>query len=175
MRLRWLWFPLLLCGLCSGPAAADNRVIVRTTLGLQGLQQFCGGLPLLQNCTVVGGLGDPLGQLFLITTPLDLTSILNLLGTTVGIVDAEADQLLNLVGGLNQVTTPPSGLLNSTPGKLLWIGRLERLCKSTCGANCACIRGPNHFSSYRNGDRSRHRHWCGPQSPGVEAGAVARL
>ena len=130
MRLRWLWFPVLLCGLCSSPAAADNRVIVRTTLGLQGLQQFCGGLPLLQNCTVVGGLGDPLGQLFQITTPLDLTSILNLLGRTVGIVDAEADQLLNLVGGLNQVTTPPSGLLNSTPvnysGSVAWNGYVNQ-------------------------------------------------
>ena len=115
MRLRLLWVPLFLCSLCSSPAAADNRVIVRTTLGLQGLQQFCTGLPLLQNCTVVGALGDPLGQLFLITTPVDLTTFLNLLGTTVGIVDAEADQLINLVGGLNQMTTPPAGLIDSGP------------------------------------------------------------
>src|SRR5690349_22223988 len=27
-----------------------------------------------------------------------------------GIIDAELDQLLSLVGGLNQVTTPPAGL-----------------------------------------------------------------
>src|SRR5436853_2423885 len=115
MRLRWLWVPLFLCGLCSSPAKADNRVIVRTTLGLQGLQAFCDGLPLLQTCSVVGGLDGSLGQLFLITTPLDVTTILNLLGTTLGIVDAEVDQLLSLIGGQNQVTTPPAGLSDTTP------------------------------------------------------------
>lgn len=127
MKLRWLWVPLLIFGLCGTPSRADNRVIVRTTLGLQGLQAFCNGLPLLQNCTVVTGLDGALGQLFLITTPLDLTTILNLLGNTVGIVDAEADQLLNLVGGLNTATTPyPAGLSDTTPvnysGSTVWNG-----------------------------------------------------
>jgi subtilase family protein len=126
MRLRWLWVPLLIFGLCSNPARADNRVIVRTTLGLQGLQAFCNGLPLLQNCTVVTGLDGPLNQLFLVTTPVDLNTFLNLLGSTVGIVDAEADQLLSLVGGLNRVTTPPAGLTDSTPvqysGSTVWNG-----------------------------------------------------
>ena len=131
MRLRWLWVPLFVCGLCSNPARADNRVIVRTTLGLQGLQAFCNGLPLLQNCTVVGGLDGSLGQLFLITTPLDLTTILNLLGSTVGIVDAEADQLLNLVGGLNSVATAyPAGLSDTTPvnysGSTVWDGYVNQ-------------------------------------------------
>lgn len=132
MRLRWLWVPLFIFGLCSNPARADNRIIVRTTLGLQGLQAFCSGLPLLQNCTVVGGLDGALGQLFLITTPLDVTSILNLLGTTVGIVDAEADQLLNLVGGLNQVPAsgPPAGLADTTPvsysGSTVWDGYVNQ-------------------------------------------------
>src|SRR5437762_2953443 len=130
MRLRWLWVPLLICGLYSNPARADNRVIVRTTLGLQGLQAFCNALPLLQTCTVVGGLDGALGQLFLITTPLDLTTILNLLGSTVGIVDAEADQLLNLVGGQNQVATPPAGLSDTTPvnysGSTVWNGYVSQ-------------------------------------------------
>ena len=130
MRLRWLWVPLFVFGLCSNPARADNRVIVRTTLGLQGLQAFCNGLPLLQTCTVVGGLDGALGQLFLITTPVDLTTILNLLGSTVGIVDAEADQLLNLVGGQNQVTTPPAGLSDTTPvnysGSTVWNGYVSQ-------------------------------------------------
>jgi subtilisin family serine protease len=130
MRWRWLWIPLFICGLCNSPAAADNRVIVRTTLGLQGLQAFCNGLPLLQNCTVVEGLDGPLNQLFLVTTPLDLTTFLNLLGSTVGIVDAEADQLLSLVGGLNQVTTPPAGLSDTTPvnysGSTVWDGYVNQ-------------------------------------------------
>ena len=131
MRFRWLWVPLFVCGLCSNPARADNRVIVRTTLGLQGLQAFCNALPLLQNCTVVTGLDGALGQLFLVTTPLDLTTFLNLLGRTVGIVDAEADQLLNLVGGLNSVTTPyPAGLSDTTPvsysGSTVWDGYVNQ-------------------------------------------------
>lgn len=130
MKLRWLWLPLFLCGLCSMQARADNRVIVRTTLGLQGLQAFCNGLPLLQNCTVETGLDGSLNQLFLVTTPLDLTTFLNLLGNTVGIVDAEADQLLSLVGGLNQVTTPPAGLSDTTPvaysGSTVWDGYVNQ-------------------------------------------------
>src|SRR5437016_756493 len=104
MRWKWLWVPLFVCALCCNSAKGDNRIIVRTTLGLQGLQTFCNGLPLLQNCTVVGGLDGSLGQLFLITTPVNVTTLLNLLGNTVGIVDAEADQLLSLVGDLNQST-----------------------------------------------------------------------
>ncbi|HKW61550.1 MAG TPA: S8 family serine peptidase [Candidatus Acidoferrum sp.] len=131
MRLRWLWVPLFICGLCGSSARADNRVIVRTTLGLQGLQAFCNGLPLLQNCTVVTGLDGTLGQLFLITTPVDLTTFLNLLGNTVGIVDAEADQLLSLVAGLNQVTTPyPASLSDTTPvtysGSTVWEGYVNQ-------------------------------------------------
>ena len=133
MRLRWLWVPLLFLGLCSNPARADNRVIVRVqaTFGLQGLQAFCNGLPLLQNCTVVTGLDGALGQLFLITTPLDLTSFLNLLGSTVGIVDAEADQLLNLVGGLNNASTPyPTSLSDTAPvsysGSTVWDGYVNQ-------------------------------------------------
>src|SRR6266480_972085 len=130
MKLRWLWVPLLICGLYGSPATADNRVIVRTTLGLQGLQAFCSGLPLLQTCTVVEGLDGTLNQLFLVTTPLDVTTFLNLLGSTVGIVDAEADQLLSLVGGLNQVTTPPAGLSDTTPvnysGSTVWDGYVNQ-------------------------------------------------
>ena len=130
MKLRWLWVPLVLCGLSSTETRADNRVIVRTTLGLQGLQLFCNGLPVLQNCTVVTGLDGSLNQLFLVTTPLDLTTFLNLLGGTAGIVDAEADQLLSLVGGLNLVSTPPAGLSDTTPvsyfGSTVWDGYVNQ-------------------------------------------------
>src|SRR6266481_3006545 len=130
MKLRWLWVPLLIGGFCASPAMADNRVIVRTTLGLQGLQAICSPLPLLQNCTVVAGLDGTLNQLFLVTTPLNVTTLLNLLGSTVGIVDAEADQLFSLVGGLNQVTTPPAGLSDTTPvnysGSTVWDGYVNQ-------------------------------------------------
>src|SRR5438874_11675112 len=140
MKLRWLWVPLLICGFYASPAMADNRVIVRTTLGLQGLQAFCSGLPLLQNCTVVGGLDGTLNQLFLVTTPLDVTTFLNLLGSTVGIVDAEADQLLSL-NGLNQVTTPPPGLSDTTPvnyyGSTVWDGYVNQPAAQIVGVSQA--------------------------------------
>jgi len=58
----------------------------------------------------VRGLGDPLKQLFLVTTPLNVTSFLNLVGNVPGIVDAEADQVVSLIGGLNQLGTPPAEL-----------------------------------------------------------------
>src|SRR6184192_1662553 len=128
MKLRWLWVPLLIWGLYASPATADNRVIVRTTLGLQGLEGVC-NLPLLPICTVVEGLDGTLNQLFLVTTPLDVTTFLNLLGSTVGIVDAEADQLLSL-NSLNHVTTPPPGLSDTTPvnyyGSTVWDGYVNQ-------------------------------------------------
>ena len=103
MRFKSVFVLVLLCGLWPAKASADNRFIVRTTLDLETLQTVC-NLPLLP-CTVVRGLGDPGGQLFLITSPLDLDELLAL---PLGIVDAEVDQLLNLfpIGSLN--TMPPT-------------------------------------------------------------------
>ena len=100
MRFKSVGMLVLLSVLWPGKASADNRFIVRTTLP-QLLQVACSP-PL---CTVVGALGDPLGQVFLITSPLSLGSLLNLPGNPLGIVDAETDQLLNLfpVGALNVI------------------------------------------------------------------------
>jgi subtilisin family serine protease len=129
MRLKWLCIPLFLCGLCSSPAAADTRVIVRTN-NLPSLQQFCNGLGLLPLCSVVEGLGDPQNQLILVSTPLDLTTFLNLLGNVAGVQDAEVDQLVSLVGGLNQVTTPPAGLSDTALvnyfGSTVWNGYADQ-------------------------------------------------
>jgi Subtilase family/PKD domain len=116
MRFKSLCVLVLLCGLFPAKASADKRFIVRTTLGLQGLQTVCNppfGIPI---CTVIGsGLGDPLGQLFVITSPLNLGGLLNLLGDPLGIVDAEVDQLLNLVpvGGLNRLRSTSAGYLTA--------------------------------------------------------------
>src|SRR5712664_55974 len=109
-RRTWLLSALFVL-LWPAPAKADNRIIVRTTLGLQGLQQLC----LLQTCTVVGGLGDVQNQLFLLTTPLDPTTFLGILRSLPGIVNAELDQLISLLAGLNRVTTPPVALSDSAP------------------------------------------------------------
>lgn len=118
MRLKSVLVLVLLCGLWPAKASADNRFIIRTTLDLQTLQTVCNPLlPLLPPiCTVVRGLGDPQGQLFLITSPLDLDDLLNLLGNALGIVDAEVDRLVNLfpVRSLNGIpsTTDLTGLLS---------------------------------------------------------------
>src|SRR2546429_9154618 len=106
MEFKALCLLLFLGGLWPAKASADNRFIVRTTLDLQTLQTACNPPLLSPICTVVGGLGDPLGQLFLITSPLDLDGLLDLPGNPLGIVDAEVDQLLSLIGGLNILPTP---------------------------------------------------------------------
>src|ERR1700686_704718 len=112
------------------PAANQNRFIVRSTLSLQALTQLC-ALPTL-GCTVVGGLDGSLNQLFLLTTPsvVDPTVFLTALRATAGIVDAELDQVLSMVSGLNKVTTIPSGLSNTTLvtyyGASVWQGYVNQ-------------------------------------------------
>ena len=111
---RRMWLPSLgvvLALLWAPQARADNSFIVRSTLSLQALQTACNPPLVAPICTVVGGLGDPQGQLFAITSPLDLTGLLGLVGNPLGIVDAEVNQLLNLIGGLNVVPTPISSSL----------------------------------------------------------------
>src|SRR5947207_5650931 len=104
---RRMWLAgVLLALLWATPAKADNSFIIRTTLNLQARQAACNPPLLPSICTVVGGLGDPLGQLFLITSPLDLSGLLGLVGNPLGIVEAEVNQLLSLIGALNLV--PPS-------------------------------------------------------------------
>ena len=113
--------------LWATPAKADTGVIVRTTLGLQGLQSLC----LLQSCTVVGAIDGTLNQVFLLTTPLNPQTLVNVLRTLPGIVNAEEDQVLSLVpaGTLNQLPAPlPAGLLTGralaayppNSGTLVW-------------------------------------------------------
>jgi len=117
------------------PARAQNRIIVRTTLGLgaQGLQQALQPLCLLQPICTVVSLGDPSNQVFLVTTSLDILTLVKALPVTV-IVDAELDQVLSLVGGLNQVATPlPTYLSDSTlstptsyDGSTVWYGYVNQ-------------------------------------------------
>ncbi len=124
MKCRMWLAGTLLALLWTMPATADSRFIVRSTLGSTALTQFC----VLQTCTVVGALDGTLNQVFLLTTPstVDPTIFLNLLLITPGIVDAELDQVISIVGGLNVVTTPPPGLTDNAPvnyfGDKVWNG-----------------------------------------------------
>jgi subtilisin family serine protease len=77
----------------------------------------------------VGGLDGSLNQLFLLTTPsiVDPAIFLTTLRAISGIVGAELDQLLSMVGRLNKVVTPlPSGLSDNKPvtyyGSSVWQG-----------------------------------------------------
>ncbi len=104
MKRRMCLAGALVALLLAAPAKADTGVIVRTTGGLPALQVLC-LLPV--TCTVVGALDGTVGQVFLVTTPLPLPSFLDLLlGSLTGFVDAEVNQVLNLVGGLNLLPTP---------------------------------------------------------------------
>src|SRR6267143_6421261 len=106
---RGMWLAGVLAALLwAAPAKADTGVIVRTTGGLPALQAFC---LLPTTCTVVGGLDGTLGQVFLVTTPLPLQTFLGLLSGLTGFVDAEVNQLISLIGGLNVVPTPISPTL----------------------------------------------------------------
>src|SRR6266849_1445092 len=122
-RRMWLAGALITL-LGAARTFADSRFIVRSPLGVSALQQLC----VLQGCTVVGALDGSLNQIFLLTTPstIDATTFLNLLSNTPGILDAELDQLISLVGGLNTVTAPPPGLADTAPvnyfGTAVWHG-----------------------------------------------------
>jgi hypothetical protein len=111
---RRMWLAgVLIALLWATPARADNSFIVRSTLSLQALRTACNPPLLPSICTVVGGLGDPLGQLFVITSPLDLNGLSGLVGNPLGIVDAEVNQLLSLVNLSSLVPTPISPTLMS--------------------------------------------------------------
>ena len=81
-RLTWLLALVFAVGLISSPAPAQllslggsyssTRLIVRDTLGLSGLNLTC----LVLGCQVKQSIGDPSGQLFVITTPSLLNPVL---------------------------------------------------------------------------------------------------
>jgi hypothetical protein len=124
MKWRVLLPCLLFLVISAAPAKADTRIIVRTNLGSRLLSDLC----LLQGCTVAQTLDGLVGDLFLVTAPdiINPNLLLNILRATPGIIDAELDQLVSLVGGLNQVTTIPAGLTDSVlvnyHGSVVWHG-----------------------------------------------------
>jgi subtilisin family serine protease len=93
-----------LCSIVASSAMADQRLIVRTLAGQQLLGLSC----LLLRCNVSYGLGDPLGQFFLVTVS-DATNLLTFvtsLAQVPGIVDIEVDQLMKL--SQSQPPIPPA-------------------------------------------------------------------
>jgi subtilisin family serine protease len=94
----------------------QQGVIVRTNLGLLGLQNVC----LSNGCTVVGNLDGNVGQVFLVRPaqgllPQLLADVLQLVN---GIIDAEPDQTLTIPPNANNqatASTAPEGLWDNTP------------------------------------------------------------
>ncbi len=120
-------FLLLFLAPFSAPAAqAQTRLIVRDSLGLPGINVTC----LLLGCKVVNGLGDPQGQLFLITLPAILNPVTQLLTLSLqlGIVGVEIDQVVTTQAA--SAGPAPSYLTDKTPtsyyGTTVWHGYLAQ-------------------------------------------------
>jgi subtilisin family serine protease len=117
---------ILLTSFCAPPAQAQTRLIVRDSLGLPGLNLTC----LLTGCKVVTGLGDPNGQLFLVTFPAILNPVTSLLRLSLetGIVDVEVDQTVNAVP--TYAFSDPSYLTDEAPtsyyGATVWHGYIAQ-------------------------------------------------
>ena len=100
----------------SSNTGAPQNVIVRTTLGLAGLQKIC----LLEGCTVIRGLDGNQNQLFLVAPANGLLGsvLANVLNLVSGIVDTEVDQSVTIPSSSSdqaQAAAPPSGLWDNTP------------------------------------------------------------
>src|SRR5438105_524771 len=103
----------LLGGLLGGGGLlATNRYIVRDTKGLLGLSLTC----LLFGCKVLEGIGDPDGQLYVVTTSGLLSPVLFLtqLLSGGGITNAEIDQPVN-TQGTTTIGSTPEYLTDKTP------------------------------------------------------------
>src|SRR6202522_2703073 len=115
---------VLLITFCAPPAQAQTRLIVRDSLGLPGLNLTC----LLMGCKVVRGLGDPNGQLFLVTLPPILNPVTKLLQISLqlGVLSVEVDQVVSQQGPVS--TGTPSYMTDETPvtyyGTTVWQGYL---------------------------------------------------
>jgi subtilisin family serine protease len=115
---------LVLMSLVAAPAAqAQTRLVVRDSLGLPGIKLVCA----LLGCQVNQGLGDPDGQLFVVTFPsiLDpVTALLRLHIGLPGIVSVEIDQTVNAQSA--DAGPAPSYLTDKTPtfyyGTTVWHG-----------------------------------------------------
>jgi subtilisin family serine protease len=106
-RLVQIWLTSAL--LLAGPAAAEQRAIVRVTGGQSVLASTC----TLLGCDVIRSLEDPLGQLFLVGIPdrASMTSLLQSLSLFPAILDAEVDAIVRV---LQDRPPAPSALYDNT-------------------------------------------------------------
>jgi subtilisin family serine protease len=115
---------LVVFSLLAAPSAqAQTRLVVRDSLGLPGVNLTC----VLVGCQVLQGLGDPQGQLFVVTFPSVLDPVMALLRLQIGllgIVSVEIDQTVNTQSA--GAGPAPSYLTDKTPtsyyGTTVWHG-----------------------------------------------------
>jgi subtilisin family serine protease len=113
---------LALISMGASSAQAQTRLIVRDSLGLSGMKLTCA----LLGCNVNYGLGDPQGQLFLVTFPSLLNPVTSMLklNLQLGIVSVELDQKANTQDAY--AGPAPSYLTDKTPtsyyGSTVWHG-----------------------------------------------------
>lgn len=132
-RLTWILTIVLAMNFTAPPASAQllslnlggstgTRLIVRDSLGLTGLNLTC----LLLGCHVQSSLGDPNGQLFLVTLPSILNPVLSIakLLLAPGILGVEIDQPVNTLGAT--ASGSPAYLNDRAPvsyyGTTVWDG-----------------------------------------------------
>jgi subtilisin family serine protease len=123
MKRYFVVCAVLMLSLLAAPAAqAQTRLVVRDSLGLPGLNLTC----LLLGCQVKQSIGDPQGQLFVVTFPslLDPITALLRLNLQLGIVGVEIDQTVNTQAAY--AGPAPSYLTDKTPtsyyGTTVWHG-----------------------------------------------------
>ncbi len=108
MKLRGFFAFLFAYAFWSFPAHAEQRFIVRDSLGSTVIQRICEAL----GCTVAETLDGSLDNVFLVTTPdaVNPARFLALLLTQTGVVDAEIDVLAQTAANTYAI---PLGLSNT--------------------------------------------------------------
>ncbi len=109
MKRRAFLACILACAFCSLPIQASSRAIVRIEGGARALSSVCA----LLGCSVTQSIGDPLGQVFLVSSDLlDVSTLVaKLLGAS-GVIDCEPDLLANSADSSHQV---PGALTDTAP------------------------------------------------------------
>lgn len=122
-RKGWLvCLMLLVISVSASATQPQTRLIVSDSLGLPGLKVTC----LLMGCNVLEGVGDPKGQVFVVTFPAVLNPVTSLLQLSLqtGVVSVEIDQVVNAAPANSSGT--PSYLTDETPvsyyGSTVWQG-----------------------------------------------------
>lgn len=126
MKHRMFLLVLLFLAGSIAPAAAQNRFIVRDSLGLSGLQVTC----VLLGCNVTETVDGAVGSVFVITTPPQVPAVVFLqrLVGQLGVVNAEPDLLLQVAQ--SQTWPTPAGLWDTAPvnyyGNTAWNGYVNQ-------------------------------------------------